>query len=68
MGRTACTEPQCLYKGAIYLFLTFICMLTGFSKDEFVGFSQTSVYVYQLTRCNITDESYRQKQADIKYI
>jgi len=20
MGRTACTEPQCLYKGAIYLF------------------------------------------------
>ena len=22
MGRTACTEPQCLYKGAIYLFYT----------------------------------------------
>jgi len=21
MGRTACTEPQCLYKGAFYLFL-----------------------------------------------
>ena len=21
MGRTACTEPQCLYKGALYLFL-----------------------------------------------
>ena len=21
MGRTACTEPQCLYKGAIYLYL-----------------------------------------------
>jgi len=21
MGRTACTEPQCLYKGAIYLFV-----------------------------------------------
>ena len=20
MGRTACTEPQCLYKGALYLF------------------------------------------------
>jgi len=20
MGRTACTEPQCLYKGAFYLF------------------------------------------------
>jgi hypothetical protein len=23
MGRTACTEPQCLYKGALYLYLTF---------------------------------------------
>jgi len=21
MGRTACTEPQCLYKGALYLFM-----------------------------------------------
>jgi len=21
MGRTACTEPQCLYKGALYLLL-----------------------------------------------
>jgi len=24
MGRTACTEPQCLYKGALYLYLTYI--------------------------------------------
>ena len=22
MGRTACTVPQCLYKGALYLYLT----------------------------------------------
>ena len=22
MGRTACTEPQCVYKGALYLYLT----------------------------------------------
>ena len=21
MGRTACTEPQCLYKGTLYLYL-----------------------------------------------
>ena len=21
MGRTACTEPQCLYRGALYLYL-----------------------------------------------
>jgi len=24
MGRTACTEPQCLYKGDLYLYLYFI--------------------------------------------
>ena len=23
MGRTACTEPQCLYKGDLYLYLMF---------------------------------------------
>jgi len=21
MGRTACTEPECLYKGALYLYI-----------------------------------------------
>jgi hypothetical protein len=26
MGRTACTEPQCLYKGDLYLYLFYkIC-------------------------------------------
>jgi len=24
MGRTACTEPQCLYKGALYLFTSIL--------------------------------------------
>ena len=23
MGRTACTEPQCMYKGALYLYFSF---------------------------------------------
>jgi len=30
MGRTACTEPQCLYKGALYLFRFFIPTLSGY--------------------------------------
>jgi len=29
MGRTACTEPQCLYKGALYLTLTCIPILSS---------------------------------------
>jgi len=28
MGRTACTEPQCLYKGALFIF-TFIIVKPG---------------------------------------
>jgi len=31
MGRTACTEPQCLYKGDLYL--SFILLFKG-SKRE----------------------------------
>jgi len=26
MGHTACTEPQCLYKAALYLYLTLLVM------------------------------------------
>jgi hypothetical protein len=29
MGRTVCTEPQCLYKGALYLPLTFTTLNTN---------------------------------------
>ena len=36
MGRTACTEPQCLYKGALYLYLLYCgyrkeCPVSSFS-------------------------------------
>jgi len=34
MGRTACTDPQCLYKGALYLYLYlfYTAMLNTHSK------------------------------------
>jgi hypothetical protein len=35
MGRTACTEPQCLYTGALYL-LTFICLRRSYISYDFV--------------------------------
>jgi len=31
MGRTACTEPQCLYKGALYFSVSAGSLLTNFS-------------------------------------
>ena len=46
MGRTACTEPQCLYKGVIYLYITYVFntslllfslwMLFDYNKTSFV--------------------------------
>src|SRR5215475_13191330 len=37
MGRTACTEPQCLYKGDLYLYLRF---LHGFINTFLCAFAQ----------------------------
>ena len=45
MGRTACTEPQCLYKGALYLYLTLIYCISY-------------VTVVTRTRLNINVETY----------
>ena len=52
MGSTACTERQCLYKGALYLFLPFPKMLqnifsgvgrpTGSGKSNAVHFTVRS--------------------------
>jgi hypothetical protein len=33
MGRTTCTEPQCLYKGALYLFVAFSTYKTAWPDD-----------------------------------
>jgi len=43
MGRTACTEPQCLYKGDLYLYLfkqevvaAHIFFLLAFLEEPFI--------------------------------
>ena len=40
MGRTACTEPQCLYKGDLYIYLYFIALekKSRNHEHEFVHF------------------------------
>jgi len=37
MGRTACTEPQCLYKCALYLYLYLTLAGTAEQPDIFCG-------------------------------
>jgi len=48
MGRTACTEPQCLYNGALYLYLTVELYL--YSPYGPYGLYRASVPVQ---RCNL---------------
>jgi hypothetical protein len=38
MGRTACTEPQCMYKGALYL--TF-----AFGNNESISFTKVNEHI-----------------------
>jgi len=47
MGRTACTEPQCLYKGALYLYLTVELYL--YSPYGLYGLYRASVSVQVCT-------------------
>jgi len=43
MGRTTCTEPQCLYKGALYLYLYLHTALTRKTNGQSMGTFQNSV-------------------------
>jgi hypothetical protein len=36
MGHTACTDPQYLYKGALYLYLAFPCFPSNFIEGSVV--------------------------------
>ena len=47
MGRTACTEPQCLYNGALYLYLTVELYL--YSPYGLYGLHRASVPVQGCT-------------------
>ena len=43
MGRTACTEPQCLYKGDLYLYFTF-----SLKRPLLVETCRSAVYLHPI--------------------
>ena len=49
MGRTACTEPQCLYNGALYLYLIYVCIHTH-------TYIYTNIYIYIYIYIYINDQ------------
>jgi len=46
MGRTACTEPQCLYKGDLYLYIFILTGLT--TRKKFTTFTVRLASAYQI--------------------
>jgi len=46
MGRTACTEPQCLYKGALYLFTLHFVLTAQHSKESILAPSTDFMNVF----------------------
>jgi hypothetical protein len=45
MGRTACTEPQCLYKGDLYIYIYILPQVERHYKEKFVFESETLAYI-----------------------
>jgi len=75
MGRTACTEPQCLYKGALYLYLQywllivikpkaevgyFLCLLLFFSFHNTTRITVTKVYIFRKSATTYHSRTYEQ--------
>jgi hypothetical protein len=52
VGRTACTEPQCLYKGDLYLYLTCIVTLSVFLVRDIISPKLTFYELTQKFRCS----------------
>ena len=55
MGHTACTEPHCLYKGALYLYLfTFPSLSRAITKwvsreqDDYLNYNDLSLTKFPL--------------------
>jgi len=51
MGRTACTEPQCLYKGALYLYLYYSFFSTLVRIIVRIALTGSSLFEYSVARC-----------------
>jgi len=50
MGRTACTEPQCLYKGALYLFYLDSGAVCNFSEKQWKCFMRMQKQIIPKTK------------------
>jgi len=62
MDRTACTEPQCLYKGALYFYLT-IHQDTNTTYEKIKG-----VYMFNQVVCTQKPLRFKELKSNNSYI
>jgi len=48
MGRTDCTEPQCLYKGDLYLYVTTTCMWHLLLRFKSLSYARHSLLIFKI--------------------
>jgi len=58
MGRTACTEPQCLYKGALSLTFSSLQLVLSGDMSTFgvVLYTRTNVYLHEYSTLMIVTQ------------
>jgi len=62
MGRAACTEPHCLYKGALYLTLPLLKQVNKGSQMN----SFEPIYIHTIITTNLFGEkTYRRTEPDV---
>jgi hypothetical protein len=63
MGRTACTEPQCLYKGDLYFFTAEFC---GKLEVQFHAFVNSVAGTAQIVRLHVA-QAYATVELLVRY-
>jgi len=48
MSRTACKEPQCLYKGDLYLTLYYVSIFIYVRKYEELWFQERGAFLFKM--------------------
>ena len=63
MGRTACTEPQCLFKGDLYLF--YLCKQQGNTNFVYLVTSYLLFYLFIHLFGNLIEKNNRNKPQSV---
>ena len=64
MGRTACTEPQCLCKGVLYLYLTYVIKVEDTSQYRILMYLSFTLRLFRFLVRNV--DRYRVAKRNVR--